>query len=107
MRAVIADLVGGTLLSATLDALRPGGQMAAIAAPELDLDPVLDANLTFHGILIQDDGQRTRQLASLLAERALCPVISHQLPLSEAAEAHRILERHHPRGKIVLIVAGR
>jgi NADPH:quinone reductase len=102
----IADLVGGTLLSAILDALRPGGQMAAIATPELDLDPVLDANLTFHGVLIQDDGQRTRQLASLLDEGALRPVISHQLPLSAAAEAHRILEQHHPRGKIVLTVAG-
>jgi NADPH:quinone reductase len=103
----IADLVGGTLLSATLGALRPGGQIAAIATPELDLDPVMDANLTFHGVLIQDDGQRTRQLASLLDEGALRPVISQQLPLPAAAEAHRILEQHHPRGKIVLIVPGR
>ena len=103
----IADLVGGTLLPATLGALRQGGQMAAIATPELDLDPVLDANLTFHGVLIQDDGQRTRQLASLLDEGALRPVISRQLPLSAAAEAHRILEQHHPRGKIVLTVTGR
>jgi NADPH2:quinone reductase len=103
----IADLVGGTLLSATLGALRPAGQMASIATPELDLDPVLDANLTFHGVLIGDDGQRTRQLASLLDEGALRPVISHQLPLAAAAEAHRILEQHHPRGKIVLMVPGR
>jgi NADPH2:quinone reductase len=102
----IADLVGGTLLADTLGALRPGGQAAAIATPELDLGPVLDANLTFHGVLIQDDGPRTRDLAALLAERALRPVISHRLPLSEAAEAHRIQEQGHPSGKIVLIVAG-
>ena len=103
----IADLVGGTLLSATLGAVRSGGQLAAIATPELDLDPVLDANLTFHGVLIGDDGQRTRQLASLLDAGALRPVISHRLPLPAAAEAHRILEQHHPRGKIVLMVPGR
>jgi NADPH:quinone reductase len=102
----IADLVGGTLLAEALAALRPGGQAAVIAIPELGLDPVLDANLTIHGVLIQDDGQRTRNLAALLAERALRPVISHQLPLSEAAEAHRIQERRHASGKIVLIVAG-
>ncbi|HKD87620.1 MAG TPA: zinc-binding dehydrogenase [Streptosporangiaceae bacterium] len=65
---------------------------------------MLDANLTFHGVLIQDDGQRTRELATLLAEHALRPVISHQLPLTDAAEAHRILEQRHAGGKIVLNV---
>jgi len=101
----IADLVGGTLLAESLGALRPGGQAAAIATPDLGLDPVLDDNLTFHGVLIQDDGRRTRNLAALLAERALRPVISHLLPLSQAGEAHRIQEQGHPSGKIVLIVA--
>jgi NADPH2:quinone reductase len=98
----IADLVGGPQLATALSGLRPGGQMAAIETPQLDLDPVLDANLTFHGVLIQDDGQRTRELAVLLAEHALQPVISHQLPLAEAAEAHRILDQRHSGGKIVL-----
>ncbi len=101
----IADLVGGRLLSAVLGALRPAGHVVAIAAPELDLNPVLDANITFHGVTIEDDGQRTRELASLLDEGALRPVVSHLLPLSEAAEAHRIQERGHAGGKIVLTVA--
>jgi NADPH:quinone reductase len=100
----VADLVGGGQLAVALGGLRPGGQIAAIATPQLDLDPVLDANLTLHGVLIQDDGQRTRVLAALLTERALQPVISHQLPLAEAAEAHHILEQGHAGGKIVLNV---
>ena len=98
----IADLVGGTLTAAALPALRPGGQIAAIATPELDLDPLLEANITFHGVLIGDDGSRTRMLAALLDRRALRPVVSHLLPLAAAAEAHRILERGHAGGKIVL-----
>ncbi len=102
----IADLVGGPHAAAALPALRPGGQIASIATPELDLDPLLDANITFHGVLIGDDGQRTRQLAALLGEGALRPVVSHQLPLAEAAQAHRVLESRHPGGKIVLSVAG-
>lgn len=101
----VADLVGGLSLSSALAALRPGGQIAAIATPELGLDPLLDANITFHGVLIQDDGQRTRNLAALLAARTLRPVVSHLLPLSEAAQAHRILEGKHAGGKIVLTVA--
>jgi NADPH2:quinone reductase len=102
----IADLTGGTLAAAALPALRPGGQIAAIATPELDLDPLLDANITFHGVLIGDDGNRTRELAALLDRRALRPVISHVLPLAAAAEAHRILEGRHAGGKIVLDVTG-
>ena len=56
----IADLVGGRLAQAACRTLRPGGQIAAIATPELDLDLLLDANITFHGVLVQDDGDRTR-----------------------------------------------
>ncbi len=102
----IADLVGGPHAAAALPALRPGGQIASIATPELDLDVLVDANVTFHGVLIGDDGQRTRGLAALLGEGALRPVISHELPLSAAARAHQILESGHPGGKIVLTVAG-
>ena len=102
----VADLVGGRLARTACAALRPGGQIAAIATPELDLDPLLDANITFHGVLIQDDGDRTRALASRLGQRELRPVISHVLPLDAAAEAHRILENGHAGGKIVLDVTG-
>jgi NADPH:quinone reductase len=102
----IADLVGGTLGSAAMRALRPGGQIAAIATPVLDLDVVLDANISFYGVLIQDDGERTRALAGLLDTGVLRPVVSHVLPLAAAAEAHRILESRHSGGKIILDVAG-
>jgi NADPH2:quinone reductase len=102
----IADLVGGALAQTVLAALKPGGQIAAIASPVLDLDPILDDNITFHGVLIQDDGDRTRRLAALLADGSLRAVVRHVLPLSAAADAHRILESGHPGGKIVLEVAG-
>jgi NADPH:quinone reductase-like Zn-dependent oxidoreductase len=101
----VADLVGGSLARSACAALRPGGQIAAIATPDLDLDPLLDANITFHGVLIQDDGDRTRALASRLDRGELRPVISRVLPLDAAAEAHRILEAGHAGGKIVLDVA--
>jgi NADPH2:quinone reductase len=101
----IADLAGGTLAAAAIPALRPGGQIAAIATPDLDLDPLLDANITFHGVLISDNGNRTRALAALLDQHALQPVISHVLPLAAAAQAHRIVEGQHAGGKIVLDVA--
>lgn len=101
----IADLVGGELAQSALPALRPGGQIAVIAPPVLDLDAVLVDNITLHGVLIQDDGGRTRTLASLLADGRLRPVVSRVLPLAAAAEAHRLVETRHAGGKIVLDVA--
>jgi len=98
----IADLVGGPHLAAAFDALRPGGQIASIATPDLDIDPLLDANITFHGVLIRDDGERTRRLAAQLADGSLRAVVSRELPLAAAARAHEILEQGHAGGKIVL-----
>jgi NADPH:quinone reductase len=101
----IADLVGGTVAQSALPALRPGGQIAVIALPILDMETVLDANITVHGVLIQDDGDRTRTLAGLLSDGTLRPVISHVLPLAAAAEAHRLVETGHAGGKVVLDVS--
>jgi len=101
----IADLVGGTLAQAALPALRPGGQIAAIATPVLDLDQIVDDNITIHGVLIGDDGDRTRTLAAWLDDGTLSPVISHVLPLAAAARAHQIVETGHAGGKIILEVS--
>ena len=100
----IADLVGGDQLARSLGALKQRGTAASIATPELDLDAILDNNITFHGVLIGDDGDRTRRLADLLAKGVLCPRVSHVLPLADAAQAHRILESGHAGGKVVLTV---
>jgi len=100
----IVDLVGGSSLAGSLGAVRSRGQLASIATPDLDLDPVLDANLTFHGVLIGDNGDRVRLLADLLASRKLRPVVAEVYPLERVADAHRRLETGHSGGKIVLRV---
>ncbi|HMG62863.1 MAG TPA: zinc-binding dehydrogenase [Streptosporangiaceae bacterium] len=105
-RLLVLAASGGVGLFLLQLAAHQGIRVAAIEAPSLDLDLLIDANITFHGILVRDDGERTRQLAALLAAGALRPVISHQLPLARAAEAHRIQEGRHAGGKIVLSVAG-
>jgi NADPH2:quinone reductase len=100
----VADLVGGDAITAWLPTLRPGGQIAAIATPELNLDLLLDDNITFHGVLIRNDGDRTRRLARLLGEGRLVAHVSHTFRLDEAEQAHRILQSGHSGGKVVLVV---
>ena len=98
----VADLVGGSTVAAMLPALRDRGQLATIAEPEVDIDTVVDRNLTLHGVLIADDGDRTRRLAALLASGELVGHVAHVFPFGQAAQAHRLLDAGHAGGKIVL-----
>jgi NADPH2:quinone reductase len=98
----IADLIGDEHLDAKLPAVKDGGAIAAIEPPTVDLDTLIDRNLTFHGILLANNGDRTRHLAGLLEDGTLRPVISRQLPLDHASRAHEILEGRHSGGKIIL-----
>lgn len=103
----IADLVGGTAVTPWLAALRERGQIASIEPPELDLGALVDANMTFHGVLLPNAVERTRILADLLADGSLTAYVPHMLPLAEAARAHRLLESGHAGGKVVLVTAAR
>jgi NADPH2:quinone reductase len=44
------------------------------------------------------------QLMELLKQRKIRPVIARKMPLTEAVEAHRLLDRSDVEGKIVLVV---
>jgi NADPH2:quinone reductase len=98
----IADLVGGIILAQCLPALKDHGVMASIATPELDLDPVLDHNQRFEGVLIRNDAARLRRLADLLATGVVRPRVARTYPLQRAAEAHALLDSGRAGGKIVL-----
>ena len=102
----IADLVGGPGIRLWLAAMRPFGQLASIAEPELDIGQLVDQNQTFHGVLWAPSSETARALAGLLADDRLTASISHVLPLAEAGQAHRLLETGHAGGKVVLSVGG-
>ena len=95
MRAVLVSEFGGPDLPRLRQADDP------VAGPDQAPDVRV---MAMPHVLIGDDGDRTRALAALLDRQALRPVVSHVLPLAAAAQAHRILERRHASGKIILDV---
>jgi NADPH2:quinone reductase len=98
----IVDLVGGPALGRSLEAVRSHGQLVSIATPDLDLDPVLDENLTFHGVLISESRERMSALARLMEDGKIRSVVADVFPLERVVDAHRQLETGHSGGKIVL-----
>jgi NADPH2:quinone reductase len=115
---VILDMVGGSYLARNLQCLADDGRLVTIATlsgsrAELDLGQVLRRRLTVTGSTLRPrtvafKAAIARNLADrvwpLLEAGAIKPVVFQSLPLSEAAEAHRLMESGAHIGKIVLTV---
>jgi NADPH:quinone reductase-like Zn-dependent oxidoreductase len=100
---VVLDPIGGDTQRRSLGMLRDGGTLvglmgltAAARAPE--------RGIRARSILVRPDSAQLRRIAELVDAGELRPVVTHLLPLSEAAAAHRQSETRGTRGKIVLQV---
>ena len=100
--------VGGTVFERSLAALAPGGRLVTPGAVEsplvsLNLWPLIGKRARIIGA---SGGSVTSEAFERLIELAgkgeLTPVVDRELPLDEAAEAHRLIEAREVFGKIVL-----
>jgi putative PIG3 family NAD(P)H quinone oxidoreductase len=115
----VLDIVGGDYLQRNIEGLAMHGRLIQIgllggARAELNLSAVMQKRLTITGSTlrtrsVEEKGAIARELEAkvwpLLAAGQIKPVIDRVLPLTEAAEAHRLLEDGHVIGKIVLSVS--
>ena len=115
---VVLDMVGGDYVARNLSVLAVDGRLVQIAfmassRVELDLRVVMTKRLTITGSTLRprsvpEKGAIARELESqvwpLLASRQLRPVVYRTFPLSEAAEAHRVIESGEHIGKLVLTI---
>ncbi|MGZ0153478.1 zinc-binding dehydrogenase [Kribbella sp. WER1] len=112
---VIIDVVGGPDVPAFLDRLAPNGRYVAVGAiagpPPADLVTVLMANFrkslsfaTFSADTVAvADRQAVRSAQFAAAVRSELPLVIHeQLPLDDAAAAHRKMQDGEVFGRIVL-----
>lgn len=114
---VILDIVGGKYLPGNLRALKTGGRLVVIgmqggAKGELDLGTLLAKRASVHGTTLRarpvdEKGMIVRGVVEnvwpLVDAGVIRPVIHTRVPMSEAAEAHRLLESGEHIGKILLV----
>ncbi|UOE19153.1 NAD(P)H-quinone oxidoreductase [Thermobifida halotolerans] len=114
---VVLDIMGGGYLDANIRSLAVGGRLVVIGLmggrrAELDLGRMLVKRLSVHATTLRSRPvQEKAAIVSQVAERVwplvekgrIRPVVDRVLPLSQAAEAHRVLEAGGHVGKILLV----
>jgi NADPH:quinone reductase-like Zn-dependent oxidoreductase len=82
--------------------LKPGGILVSITdTPDKTL--AREYHVRTARILVHPSGEQLTEIAQLFEKGKLHVEVARMLPLAEAAEAHRLSETGHTRGKIVLI----
>jgi NADPH:quinone reductase-like Zn-dependent oxidoreductase len=100
---VVLDPIGGDTQARSLGTLRDGGVLVGLVGlSQAARSP--DRDIRAFGILVHPEAAQLERIAALVDSGDLRPVVSALLPLEEAPEAHRRIETHRTRGKIVLEV---
>lgn len=103
---VVLDTVGGETRERSWGVLKKGGILVSIVgAPAAE--KARAAGVRGAGILVKPDGAQLGEIGRLIEAGTVKPVVSEELPLTEAARAHRMIETRHTRGKIVLTMPDR
>ncbi|MNQ54286.1 Phthiocerol synthesis polyketide synthase type I PpsC [compost metagenome] len=113
---VVLDMVGGDYVRRNLQALAFGGRHVSLSFLQgsqvtLDLLTLMQKQLSLHSSTLrpQSAAEKTRMAQAisrhvlpLVSEGRIAPRVHASLPLSEAAQAHRLLESGDVFGKVVL-----
>jgi NADPH:quinone reductase len=101
--AVVADLVGGGSVEASLPFVAEGGSIASIVELVGDFELAIDRNVTLNGVLVRPGRAELQRLALLVEETQLRPELDEVFRLEESRQAHERLERGG-RGKAAITV---
>jgi NADPH:quinone reductase-like Zn-dependent oxidoreductase len=101
----VLDLIGGDTQKRSLGVLKPGGVLATTVGLPSPPSESAARRVRTTSYVIEPNAARLTEMARLIDEGALKPVIGEVLPLADAAKAHELSETGHVRGKIVLRVA--
>jgi NADPH:quinone reductase-like Zn-dependent oxidoreductase len=100
---VVLDTVGGDYEARSCRVLKPGGTLVSI------LSPTSVETAAQHGVLgfflaAQSNPQHLTEIAALIDEGKIKPVVENVFPLQETGRAHNLSAGGHVRGKIALQV---
>lgn len=112
---VVLESVGGQVFRDSFNCLADMGKIVVYGIASGELEIVHPRELLFrnHSVIglhlaaIARNPEVTlpavRELSTWVADRKLSPVVGHRFPLSQAVDAHRLMESRRSFGKIILL----
>jgi NADPH:quinone reductase-like Zn-dependent oxidoreductase len=100
---LVVDTIGGKVQEESVKVLCPGGILVGTVGIR-DAEGLKAKGIRGVAFMAQSRTVDLEQIADLIDSGKVVPVVSKILPLREAAEAQRLSEEGHTRGKIVLEV---
>jgi NADPH:quinone reductase-like Zn-dependent oxidoreductase len=101
---VVLDTIGGDTFEKSWKVLKPGGFLVSTVASIPEGMPQ-KYGVRAKTLMTQADGRELAQIAAIIDEQKIKPIVTTVLPLADAKKAHEMSESRHTRGKIVLRVA--
>jgi NADPH:quinone reductase-like Zn-dependent oxidoreductase len=98
---VVLDTVGKDTFERSWGVLKPGGFLVTTVANIPEGEPE-KRGVHAKRVATQSDGKELSQIAAIIDERKIKPIVTTVLPLEDAQKAHEMSESMHTRGKIVL-----
>ena len=98
---LVFDTRGGKVQQDSVKVLKPGGVLVSTVGIQFP-DALKAKNIRGAAFMAQSVPADLDQIAELIDSGAVIPVVSQIFLLKDAAEAQRVLEEGHTRGKIVL-----
>jgi NADPH:quinone reductase-like Zn-dependent oxidoreductase len=96
---LVFDLIGGDTQDRSFQTLKHGGRLiSAVREP----DPAKAAGVTGKRFMARPDGRQLAEIAKLIDATQVQVTVVKVFSLAEASEAHRMLEKGRPHGKVVL-----
>ncbi|WP_148630226.1 NADP-dependent oxidoreductase [Bacillus sp. E214] len=101
----VLDTIGTSVQTASMKILRRGGRLVSIVDPPNE-QLANRYGITEEFVWLNPNGNQLKELAKLLSEGRLKPVVGETFPLNEKGvkNAHELSESSHARGKIILVV---
>ena len=99
----VLDTVGGETQTRSWSVLRRGGVLVSIVSrPSEGEAQKRGARAAY--VFVQPHARQLEELARLVDDKVVRPIVSEVLPLAQARKAHELIQTGHVRGKIVLRV---
>ncbi len=101
---VVFDTVGGETREQAIDVLKRGGTLVSTVVGRPSEEHVAAAGIQARGMLVHPGSEQLTEIARLIDEGRVRPVVDTVFPLADTRKAHELSESGHVRGKIVLRV---